>query len=113
MCRDAARKHHAGIWVSLCQREVPIRYFSTWSDHQKSPFSTNELHRKYVLEIDSMDDICRKHMDLPAQEFAMGCSFLHQVALGIPPDELANILNDRPSLISFRDYDRRTALHSK
>jgi adenylate kinase family enzyme/ankyrin repeat protein len=85
--------------------------FSTGKDLQKTAFSTKELHRKYALEIDSMDDLCRKHMDLPAQEFAMGCSFLHQVALGIPPSDLANIVNDRPSLINFRDYDRRTPLH--
>ena len=58
-----------------------------------------------------MDDLCRKHMDLPAQEFAMGCSFLHQIALGIPLADLASIVHDRPSLINFRDYDRRTPLH--
>lgn len=50
-------------------------------------------------------------MDLPAQEFAMGCSFLHQVALGIDASVLKKILDDRPSLVNFRDYDRRTPLH--
>lgn len=58
-----------------------------------------------------MDAVCRKHMDLPAQEFAMGCSFLHQVALGLPSEDLGSILSDRPSLVNFRDYDRRTPLH--
>ena len=49
-------------------------------------------------------------MQLPAQEFALGCSFLHQVALGNLYD-LEKILEDRPTLVNFRDYDRRTALH--
>jgi len=49
-------------------------------------------------------------MQLPAQEFALGCSFLHQVALGNQSD-VEKILEDRPTLVNFRDYDRRTALH--
>mmetsp|Transcript_1967 Transcript_1967/g.2897 ORF Transcript_1967/g.2897 Transcript_1967/m.2897 type:complete len:565 (+) Transcript_1967:70-1764(+) len=60
---------------------------------------------------DSLDALCRKHIDLPAQEFAMGCSLLHQVAMGMDPFELAGLLNDRPDLVNFRDYDRRTPLH--
>ncbi|CAB9515120.1 Adenylate kinase [Seminavis robusta] len=64
-----------------------------------------------IPQQDDLDDLCRKHMDLPAQEFAMGCSFLHQVALGINPSELDKLLRVRPSLVNFRDYDRRTPLH--
>lgn len=55
-------------------------------------------------------DLGRKDMLLPAQEFAMGCSFLHQVALG-NQFEMQRILLDRPSLVNFRDYDKRTPLH--
>lgn len=55
-------------------------------------------------------DLSRKDMQLPAEEFAMGCSFLHQVALG-NQFELEKILQERPSLVNFRDYDKRTALH--
>lgn len=58
-----------------------------------------------------LDDLCRKHMDLPAQDFAIGCSFLHQIALGIPVDDIDKLLSDLPSLVNFRDYDRRTPLH--
>jgi adenylate kinase family enzyme len=58
----------------------------------------------------NLDDFCREHLDLPAQEFAMGCSFLHQIALG-NQNELEKILEERPTLVNFRDYDRRTALH--
>jgi len=50
-------------------------------------------------------------MDLPAQDFAIGCSFLHQIALGIPVDDIDKLLSDVPSLVNFRDYDRRTPLH--
>jgi len=50
-------------------------------------------------------------MDLPAQDFAMGCGFLHQVALGVPTEEVDKLLSDVPSLLNFRDYDRRTPLH--
>ncbi|KAL3922721.1 MAG: hypothetical protein SGILL_002051 [Bacillariaceae sp.] len=50
-------------------------------------------------------------MDLSAQEFAMGCSLLHQIALGMYPDDLKGILEDLPQLVNFRDYDRRTPLH--
>eukprot|EP00957_Ditylum_brightwellii_P070008 5317290-Ditylum_brightwellii.AAC.1 len=42
-------------------------------------------------------DLSRKDMLLPAQEFAMGCSFLHQVALG-NQSELEKILQERPAL---------------
>jgi hypothetical protein len=50
-------------------------------------------------------------MDVTAQEFAMGCSVLHQIAVGIPADRLESILDDLPGLVNFRDYDRRTPLH--
>lgn len=49
-------------------------------------------------------------MQLPAKEFARGCSFLHQASLG-NQSNLEKILEDRPALVNFRDYDRRTALH--
>ena len=47
---------------------------------------------------------------LSVQEFAMGCSVLHQSALGNQL-VLEKILLERPALVNFRDYDRRTALH--
>jgi adenylate kinase family enzyme/ankyrin repeat protein len=58
-----------------------------------------------------LDVLCQKHMDIDAQDFATGCSLLHQIALGMPRDHLKLILEDLPSLINFRDYDRRTPLH--
>ena len=49
-------------------------------------------------------------MQLPAQEFALGCSFLHHTALGNQSD-LEKMLEERPALVNFRDYDRRSPLH--
>ena len=51
-----------------------------------------------------------QEMQLPAKEFAMGCRFLHQAALGNQTD-LEMTLQERPTFVNFRDYDRRTALH--
>ena len=55
-------------------------------------------------------DLSRQNLHLPAQEFAMGCSFLHMVALG-NQFELETLLQERPALVNFRDYDFRTPLH--
>lgn len=55
-------------------------------------------------------DLSRQNLQLPAQEFARGCSFLHMVALG-NQFELETLLQERPDLVNFRDYDFRTPLH--
>jgi serine/threonine protein kinase len=55
-------------------------------------------------------DTSRNDMLLPAEIFALGCSFLHRVALG-NQFELERMLQQRPSLVNFRDYDNRTPLH--
>ncbi|KAL7534532.1 hypothetical protein ACHAXR_005935 [Thalassiosira sp. AJA248-18] len=55
-------------------------------------------------------DTSKKDLQLPIQEFAFGCSFLHMVALG-NQFELQRMLMERPSLVNFRDYDFRTPLH--
>lgn len=47
---------------------------------------------------------------LSIQEFAMGCSVLHQAALGNKL-VLEKMLKERPELANFRDYDRRSPLH--
>mmetsp|Transcript_58628 Transcript_58628/g.143368 ORF Transcript_58628/g.143368 Transcript_58628/m.143368 type:complete len:659 (-) Transcript_58628:243-2219(-) len=60
---------------------------------------------------ESLDELCKKYMDVPEQEFSMGCSFLHQVALGASIETVDEMVQDMPSLINFRDYDRRTPLH--
>ena len=47
---------------------------------------------------------------LSKQEFSMGCSVLHQSALG-NKIVLQQLLLERPELVNFRDYDRRSPLH--
>lgn len=51
-------------------------------------------------------DLGRSEMQLPMDEFATGCSFLHQVALG-NQFELERMIQERPNLVNFRDYDRQ------
>ena len=93
-------------------------YHPTYHNQQLSSvssrfFSTNNVDNNNDDEDvdDDLDGMCRKHItDLPAQEFAMGCSFLHQVALG-NLSELHRLYAVNPDLVDFRDYDRRTPLH--
>lgn len=59
---------------------------------------------------DIEDELCRKHMELPADEFLRGCQFLHRIALGDLSGTEA-LCSNFPELINFRDYDRRTGLH--
>ena len=63
-----------------------------------------EKHHQNTLHAWAME------MQLPTKEFATGCSFLHQAALG-NQSGLEKMLEERPALVNFRDYDRRTALH--
>lgn len=56
-------------------------------------------------------DTSNKDLHLPTAEFAIGCSFLHMVALG-NQFEMERMLMERPSLVNFRDYDFRTPLVS-
>lgn len=56
-------------------------------------------------------DTSKKELQLPAQEFATGCSFLHMVALG-NQFELERMLMEKQSLVNFRDYDFRTPCES-
>ena len=43
----------------------------------RRPFSANVSNGPEVVEVESgsMHDLCRKHMELPAQEFALGCKY--------------------------------------
>jgi hypothetical protein len=77
----------------------------------RSPSTTNKDDDSAASSLRMMDDLCQKHMELTAQEFAMGCSFLHLTALG-NLSELKRLIQLQPSLVNFRDYDRRTPLVS-
>jgi hypothetical protein len=105
-------QQHSNHGSIACRRSLSCRLLRSPQDlcRLRRPFSTEGVYRPDPddddgrLVVGNMDDLCRKHMDLPAQEFAMGCSFLHQVALGLPTQQLEEILKDRPSLINFRKY---------
>jgi hypothetical protein len=51
----------------------------------------------------------RADLELPASEFAAGCSLLQQAALG-NQEGMELILKENPGRVNFRDYDRRTAV---
>lgn len=78
----------------------------------KSNADASDAHAEFLKEKHLQNTLhaWAMEMQLPAQEFAFGCSFLHQAALGNQSD-LERILVERPGLVNFRDYDRRTALH--
>lgn len=75
--------------------------------HGKNP--TQQVQRSDQHH--DLEGLPQKHMEVSAKDFAMGCSILHQIALGISPSLLEPILKDMPSMVNFRDYDRRTPLH--
>jgi hypothetical protein len=54
-----------------------------------------------------LDELCRRHIDLDADDFAGGCRFLHQIALGNLM-EVGTIIASRGQIVNFRDYDRRS-----
>lgn len=76
--------------------------------------SSSSAVNNYILKVVDFGCACthdlsqKDSMHLPANEFALGCSFLHMVALG-NQFELEKMLQQRPNLsVNFRDYDRRT-----
>lgn len=77
-----------------------------------APAEASDAHAAFLMEKHLQNTLhtWATEMQLPAQEFALGCSFLHQVALGNQSD-VEKVLEERPALVNFRDYDRRTALH--
>ena len=52
----------------------------------------------------------RTDLGLPPVEFAAGCILLQACAVG-ELKRVQELLQDRPTHVNFRDYDRRTALH--
>lgn len=72
-CRLSARPTVLAAAAAFPERPASVRPLTA---------CTRGFHSS-MNDLDSdLDDICSKHMELPADEFAMGCGFLHQVALG-------------------------------
>ena len=112
-CRTA----HGGMHLARHYTRNPtalasgIRFFSMHPNNNNSSSSSNKFAANLPscpTEFD-LDAFCQKHMELPEQDFVLGCSFLHQVALGTSPAILQEKfqLQDNPRLFNFRDYDRR------
>jgi predicted Ser/Thr protein kinase len=68
--------------------------------------SSNDMNKAQLKVADfgcaRSHDLNRYEMHLPMAEFAIGCSFLHMVALG-NQFELEKMLQERPDLVNFRD----------
>lgn len=66
------------------------------------------------LEGLDLEDLCKKHIQLPRADFARGCVFLQQVALGNMHEvqrTVEVVSNGTGNIVNFRDYDRRSPLH--
>lgn len=86
----------------------PSASFGSWSmgynfDRRKINFRQLSTRNDFDLEA-----VCSAHMEVPEQEFVLGCSFLHQIALGTAPALLEQKFPQLEALVNFRDYDRRT-----
>lgn len=86
-------------------------HYSMLQSHQRHQHHQQRFFHSTDRYLQSdLDDLCKKHIELPAEDFADGCRFLHQVALG-NCQEVKRLVADRIQLVNFRDYDRRTPLH--
>lgn len=115
--RSVSYSEFLALWGNQQELSKPFDHsmrqvsnISMESDDAKTEESA--AHTEFLMEKHLQNTLhtWSQEMLLPAKEFALGCSFLHQVALGNQA-ELENILNEQPTFVNFRDYDRRTALH--
>jgi len=76
-----------------------------------SASDANDAHAQFLQEKHLQNTLhtWSAEMQVPAHEFAQGCSFLHQVALG-HQTEIEKILEEKPGFVNFRDYDRYDTL---
>ncbi len=98
----------SGISISRSVRQTVLTTAAT--NITRCTVPRRQFHSNKALNGRDLDDLCKKHMLLPSDEFAIGCSFLHKVALGNVQEVQLQVLN-RKHLVNFRDYDRRTPLH--
>lgn len=89
--------------------------FNSYSAHHIKPSTSikpRHLHPSSSNLEGDLDNLCKKHMDLPEEEFNRGCSFLHQCALGNVDEVKRRIKGlECKNIVNFRDYDRRSPLH--
>ena len=126
----AARTWSSSSFPLLQQQEQPHKYqFGHAADGstQRASFATlattadddpggeEESTSSNSPPLDDATTSCRKHLEIPPDQFAIGCQLLQQAALG-NLSQMKSIVNNHPYddgqefLANFRDYDRRTAL---
>ena len=83
-------------------------------DQQKASSAPNmiELRKELVSQSPVKESASEDEgmSEWSAKEFVLGCSALHQAAMG-NQFEIEKILLQNPDMVHFRDYDRRTLLH--
>jgi hypothetical protein len=83
-----------------------------FSTNNSSSSNNNNNNSSSSISNDDLDSLCNKqHItdinNISIEEFAQGCKFLHQIALG-NIGEVQAIVKQRPNIVNFRDYDRRS-----
>lgn len=91
--------------------QVPVRFLSSTPSASTFAENSDDIGTTIFTSTAVMDGLCQKHLEIAEQEFALGCRFLHQTALGNLSELQAMLQQQQPSLVNFRDYDRRTPLH--
>lgn len=108
------RSHNTSNGIGAAQPSAPPSHPTT-SDPPSCIQQQQYFHSSPTDLEGDLDDLCKKHMELPSDQFAEGCSFLQQVALG-NLDEVRRrvercMAENSMALVNFRDYDRRSAVH--
>ena len=91
--------------TQLLIKQPPVAFNS------RMTFSTNNTANSNSN--DDLDSLCNKLShdnsinNISIEEFAQGCKFLHQIALGNIV-EVQAIVASRSNIVNFRDYDRRS-----
>jgi hypothetical protein len=86
-----------------CIGVVPITVSAATPAFGSNRLSTRVQHQQLrCLGTENEDLSCRKHLEVPAEVFAMGCLLLQQAALG-DLAEIEKLLLQNPSLVNFRD----------
>ena len=95
----------ASSTTQLLIKQPPVAFNS------RMTFSTNNTANSNSN--DDLDSLCNKLShdnsinNISIEEFAQGCKFLHQIALGNIV-EVRAIVASRSNIVNFRDYDRRS-----
>jgi hypothetical protein len=96
----------------ICIAHMAFSTNNNSSNNNNNSRNNNNNNNSSSISNDDLDSLCNKqHMtdinNISIEEFAQGCKFLHQIALGNIV-EVQAIVKQRPNIVNFRDYDRRS-----